>query len=160
MKKIFIHSIIISTLCLMLFSSISVWADTTSTTITEIEYMKDGSYFETTVTTNPQKLILYTKNKATSGNKTITHYSSKNIKLWSLTVYGSYTYNGSSSTCTSCSSSKKIYNSNWKVTITSTKKTNNLASTTGKGKHYTNGNIDKTITKTVSLRCAPNGTLY
>lgn len=64
-------------------------------------------------------IATYSSSKTRTGSKTKTYYSSDDKKLWSITVTGTFTYNGSSSKCTSCSGTKSIYSDSWKVDITS-----------------------------------------
>lgn len=139
---------------------LTAFAQTDSIQQKEIEYMDDGSYFENTIYIEKPEAALYSTEKIRKGHRTVTHYSAKDVKLWSITVNGTYSYNGTTAKCVSCSSSKEVFKETWKVNITSTTKSGNCASTTAQGKHYTNGKVDKTITKTVSLRCKSNGVLY
>lgn len=126
----------------------------------EFEYLEDGSYFTSITYDLPEQILPANTSKVKTGSRVTTYYSSTHKKLWSITVHGKFTYNGTSAKCTECTASKEVFNNNWKVTITSKNKSGNCASTTGKGTLYTNGTISKTVSKTVSLRCKPNGTLY
>lgn len=161
MKKIFsCCSIFLMFTLAFNVTTLTAVAQTDGIQQTEIEYMDDGSYFENTIYIEKPETTLYSTEKIRKGHRTVTHYSAKDVKLWSITVNGTYSYNGTTVKCVSCSSSKEIFKKTWKVNITSTTKSGNCASTTAQGKHYTNGKVDKTITKTVSLRCKSNGTLY
>ena len=65
--------------------------------VTEYEYLEDGSYFVITIHQGAQT------RGTTSGEKTAAYYNSSNVKIWSVTVHGAFTYTGYSSTTTSAS---------------------------------------------------------
>lgn len=161
MKKIFSWcSLFLMFTLVISVTPLTAYAQTDGIKQKEIEYLDDGSYFENTIYIEKPETTLYSTEKIRKGHRIVTHYSAKDVKLWSITVNGTYSYNGTTAKCVSCSSSKEVFKKTWKVNITSTTKSGNCASTTAQGKHYTNGKVDKTITKTVSLRCKANGTLY
>lgn len=147
---------------LLSFAPVYAYASTDITLKSKpiIEYLEDGSYFESIIYESNPSVQLFATTKTKNGQKTVTHYSSSGIKQWSITVNGTFSYNGSTSSCTAVSGTKSIYNSNWKISITSISKSGNCASTTANGKYYLGGNLVNNITKTASLRCKPDGTLY
>ncbi len=154
-KKKFIF---LSILFIFLFSSIlNVSASTVNSdnTVVEIEYLEDGSYFETIVQT--QSLA---KTTSKIGTKTLNYKSSSGETLWSITVYATFTYlNGVSCSCTNVSGSSVSYNSTWKVTSAATSKSANKASASATGKHYSGSTLVESISKTVTLTCDTYGNL-
>lgn len=165
MKKITLTSTIIITLLLGIYLSntifvrASTYTDTIHTNST-IEYLDDNSYFKTDTYMDLSDIATYSSSKTRTGSKTKTYYSSDDKKLWSITVTGTFTYNGSSSKCTSCSGTKSTYSDSWKVDITSKSKSGNTSLVKAVGKLYFKNHVVKSISQEVSLKCKPNGTLY
>ena len=117
-----------------------------------IEYLTDGSYYETTITTNDfhSYSLIRTASLTRSANKTTTYTSSSGAKLWSVTVTGNFSYiKGKSSKCTSSSVSATAYSS----------KSGNTAIATATGTEYLQGKPIISRTKKVSLTCDVNGNL-
>ena len=67
-------------------------------------YYENGYYYETIVTT-----INSVARSAKEGSKTVYCKNSSGKTLWSVTVNGTFTYNGSTSSCTSASVSTSVY---------------------------------------------------
>lgn len=160
LKSILKFSFIITTiLFLSIGQSLSfVFASTTANL--ETQYLEDGSYFETLTEETPSNISLFSTTKNKSASRTKAYHSSSGAILWSITIHATFSYNGSSSKCTSCSSTKKVNNSNWKVSLSTCTKSANSASVSGTGKKYSNGALIKTISETSKLSCKANGTLY
>ena len=121
-----------------------------------IEYLTDGSYYETTITTNDfhSYSLIRTASLTRSANKTTTYTSSSGAKLWSVTVTGNFSYiKGKSSKCTSS------YSASWKITNKSSSKSGNTAIATATGTEYLQGKPIISRTKKVSLTCDINGNL-
>lgn len=76
---------------------------------TQIEYLEDGSYYVTTITTE-QGLERSVK----SGSKSTQYFDASNKLQWTFTVTGTFSYNGSSSSCTKATYSLNIANDAWK----------------------------------------------
>lgn len=119
--------------------------------------LEDGSYFITTLV-SPNSLSVSTSSTRT-GKKTSTYYSSSNTKLWSVTVTGTFSYNGSTSVCTKSSVSTTIYAPTWKVKQSSSSKKGYTASASATVSQYLNSTATSTITRSVSLSCDKNGKL-
>ncbi len=127
-----------------------------------IEYLTDGSYYETTITTNDfhSYSLIRTASLTRSANKTTTYTSSSGAKLWSVTVTGNFSYvKGKSSKCTSSSVSATAYSASWKITNKSSSKSGNTAIATATGTEYLQGKPIISRTKKVSLTCDVNGNL-
>lgn len=68
-----------------------------------IIYLADGSYIVSTVTEENANTSPYAAAKTKSGSKTSTVYSATGTSLYSITVHGTFSYNGSSATAKSSS---------------------------------------------------------
>lgn len=89
-----------------------------------------------------------------TGSKTKTLYSNADTKIGSLTVSGTFTYNGSTASATSASYSHSISNALWSFSGGSASRSG--ATATAKGNFIY---VGQSQTLTVSLTCSPNGTL-
>lgn len=127
----------------------------------DIEYLSDGYYVVTTIssdefiTPNANILTTYSTSKTKTATKHSTYYNSSNKPLWTVNLSATFSYNGSTSTCTKVSCSVSDIKNGWSLVSKSASKSGNKA--TGKIQmHQTGGgNISKTITMT----CNSNGTL-
>ena len=117
MKKVLSFALSVLTL---LFS-ISVFVSAEDYTITEVEYLEDGSYFITTVSeyTNYNISTLFAKSSSKTKTKSTGYYNSNGDAYWTASITATFTYNGSTASCTSVSKSTTIYNSAWKCTASS-----------------------------------------
>lgn len=117
----------------------------------------DGSYAVVTTTTH-LPLMTNVLNKATnsltkSSSKTYDYYDKSNSKVWTFTVSGTFTYDGTTARAirSSCSASA---NSGWECT----KKTSKCsgATVTGNATFRLNGVSKKA---TIKLTCSANGSI-
>lgn len=76
-----------------------------------------------------------------------------------MAVTASFTYNGTSSVCTSAAASAEAYNSIWKITNTYATKSGNSGTATTSATEYNMSVPLHTYKKSVSLSCDKNGTL-
>ena len=148
MKKLF-KSLLI-TLCI-LFSNVSVYAYTIPKISPEIIYQDDGSYFITEIVYSP----ISTYSSTISGTKHSSYYNSSGKLLWKLSVTASFSFNGSSSTCTSSQCSVSNIASNWNVVSKSANKSKNTASTSVTMHQSGGGNVSRTV----KLSCSASGNL-
>lgn len=121
-------------------------------TSVDVVYFADGSYLTT-------ELEVYAPaaraSDTVSGQKTATFTNSIGVNQWSLTVYGTFTYNGSTATATSASYSYQIYDSVWSLDSATAYCSGNKAiadATFSSGLFVSKG-------ITVTLSCSANGTL-
>ena len=132
---------------------------TSNTYPAEYEYFDDGSYIVTTITEEPAVSFARAGNTKTS-SKTSKYYSSSGTAMWYVTVNGTFSYNGSTATCTNASVTAGSYSASWKISSKSSKHSGSSASGTAKATMYdTYGNYVKSATKTVTLTCSKTGTL-
>ena len=106
------------------------------------------------------KVIVVQRTRATiTAQKPYYQYDSNGGVLWSATVVGNFTYNGSTSSCTSASCSTTIYHSSWSEKSCSAYPSGNSAI----------GNVTmvrkllfivlETVPVTITLTCDKNGNL-
>lgn len=125
---------------------------------TEKVYLGNGIYKETIIVKTKESTNR--SNSNVGGYKTIKYKSGNNVN-WSLTVHGTFSYNGSSSTCLSASSSVENFNSSeW--TITKHYASRNGASATAyvTAQQRFLGLVIKTINDDVTLSCSKTGDLF
>ena len=93
--------------------------------------------------------------KSVSGSKPYTCYDSAGTALWKVTLYGTFTYTGSSATCTASSISTTIYDSSWSTGSKSASKSGNKATGSATMKKST----VKSVPVSLSLSCNASGSL-
>ncbi len=147
MKKLLLGLTLV--LMLILPTNINALEENYNTT-----YYENGYYYEISISVTNS-----VARSAKEGSKTIYCKNSAGKTMWSLTVKGTFTYNGSTSSCTSASASTSIIDATWKITNKSSSKSGNTAKATATAICYLNGNPINSQTKTVTLKCNANGKL-
>ena len=115
---------------------------------------EDGSYLEIVVDECATRAI-NTKN----GYKTYTFYDSSDDLKWQAKLNATFTYNGTTSSCTSASCTVTIYDSKWYEISNTTSRSGNTATTQlTMGRKF----LGITVSKpeyTITLTCDKNGNL-
>ncbi len=143
-------------LMLLIFSPIEICGlESNTSENVYYEYLEDGSYYEITILENTMTRASGTK----TATKRTKYVDSSNVTVWEVSVTGTFTYNGSTSTCTAASVAATSYTSNWKITSKSASKSGNKATAKATAKYYYDGSLVTTVTKTVTLTCDKNGNL-
>lgn len=151
MKKTLAFTLLLTLLCCSVFCfSISA----TTLTETSIEMLDNGDYIETIITYYDTNTRAATK----SGSKTSNYKNSDGDTLWSVTVNGTFTYNGTTSSCTSVSRSASAYADGWSIKSSSCSKSGNCATATATATQRILI-ATKDYTMTVNLYCSPYGIL-
>ena len=158
MKKIYTRRFVIIPLLailLMLTCSISASAVSEPQSVKEIKeetiLYVDGSYDTITLTVSTPTARI---SKTTSGTKTITKHSVLNVTQYSFTVYGSFSYTGTSATAIRASASYKIYESSWSCTDKTVEKSGNTVTGTATFKNGLSKNYP-----TATITCSATGVL-
>ncbi len=139
--------------CLMILSFPAIcFANTENMSI---EYFEDGSYCITII---GEGISTRASSNTVTKPKTANYYDSNGNLQWSVTITGTFNYNGSSASCTNASVSYRIYNDNWKVTESKASRSGATAKGEFTVKKYLLGVPIKTINKTVTLTCSKDGT--
>lgn len=153
MKKIV--SVLLSIMILFAFP-IAVYAEEgNQTTTTSVEYFDDGSYMVTIIEEEPALTRASTK----SGSKTKSYYDSDDELQWVAKLSGTFSYTGSSATCTKSSVTYTIYGSNWKATDSEATKSGRTATGKFTFKKYLTFVPMFTQNITLTLSCSNSGTL-
>ena len=120
----------------------------------EVIYFEDGSYITVTLS-ETQARASGTK----SGSKTYRSYTSDGTEEWRAVLSGTFTYTGSSATCTASSCNVTISNTAWYVVSkTATKSGNTAKASITMGRKLLGITIEKKSAE-LSLSCSANGTL-
>lgn len=139
-----------------LFNICSLFCSADNKNMNDIEYFEDGSYAITSIIVNHS--LLSASNSITRTKK-YEFFDSTNQLCWAAFLTASFTYNGTTSSCTSVSKATTNYNSSWRCTASSCFKSGATATGNFTFKHYVLGIPNKTINKTLTLTCSPNGTI-
>lgn len=125
----------------------------------EIEYLENGDYIETIITDfSTENLVSTFATNTKTGTKTKSYKNSAGTVLWTVTVKGTFSYNGSTAVCTSCSHSTTSPASSWTIKSSSHSKSGNTATAKATATHTTDaGTTD--LTRSVSLQCSAYGVL-
>lgn len=139
--------------------SISVFAETTEQIIKNsyIEYFDNGSYLIITLSYDNESGSKSTSTK--SGSKKAILCNSNDEALITFVLKATYTYTGSSATCTSASTSFTIHDSSWKVTASSATKSGRTATANFTAKEYLFGIPVDTENYVFSMSCSNTGVL-
>lgn len=142
--------------CLLALSLMLVWLPVSASAaeVTEkVIYLEDGSYI--TVTIEEWEIRASgTKN----GSKKYT-YTTDGTTRWQAVLSGSFTYTGSTATCTSSSCSVTIYDSAFSTDSKSASKSGNTAYGTATVARKAAGITMDKHTANISLACDANGNL-
>lgn len=152
MKKIMSILLVMSILVMFPITAFASEDTSSANKNTYTTYFDDGSYYVTTIT---ESLTRSTK----SGTKTTTHYNSSGEALWKASVNGSFTYTGSSVTCTSASHSVTIYEDVWYTYSQNSYKSGNKAIANVVMKRKFLGIVVETKEANLTLTCDVNGNL-
>lgn len=143
---------------LILFSQMAFVASaanvgTEPNTVSYTTYFEDGSYRITTITKYPTSSIGRAATQYINGRKTVADYDVFGNQLYSLTVYGSFTYNGTTAKATSSSYSYTVDSPKWSFVSGSSSYSGSSATATATFKNIIPRTLD------VTLSCSPTGTL-
>ena len=127
----------------------------TETVSSEIVYYPDGTYLITEITQTAPVTFSRSSTQHTSGSKTTQLYNSSGEKLLSLTVHGSFTYNGKTSEAISARYSYSIVHSAWSFDSGSATCSGRTAQATATFR----STLALPKTATVSLSCDIDGVL-
>lgn len=123
----------------------------------KVVYYSDGSYSVTTIETDACSMARAASTK--SGTVKREHFSSAGDLQWKVTLKATFSYNGSTSSCTSVDNvGVNIYNNDWSMISKSSSKSGNTATanvTMGLAQLIGTSKVPVTLT----LSCDKNGNL-
>ena len=105
--------------------------------------------------------VIYAPVRATwgvTGSKQYTYYESNSVAQWKAVLTGTFTYTGSSASCTESSVGVTIYNSAWYIGNKLASKSGNTAKASVTMKR-TNNDVTATVPVNLTLTCDVNGYL-
>lgn len=129
---------------------LAVQASPANTTVTR-EYLPDGSYYETVLET------IQVRSTVNNARKTLTYKNSSGKSLWYVTVTADFSFNGSTSHCTSASATAGSYTSTYKISSKSSGRSGNSGWARATADAYSNGSYVSSMTRTVYIYCDKNG---
>lgn len=138
-------------LAVLLLSTLPVSADAAEK---DIIYCEDGSYITVEIITNGSR-----ESGSVTGKKRYTYYSENGSTEWVVDLNGSFTYTGSSATCTSSSVDVTIHDSSWYVVSKYATKSSNKATASVTMGDKPAGTTVLTVPVSLTLQCDPNGNL-
>ena len=119
----------------------------------EIMHFADGSYLLIELSANGSRAT-----EQVTGNKKYTYYDGNNTAQWRATLTGTFTYTGSSATCTASSVDMTIYNSDWYVSYKTAGKSGNKATASVMMKK-TSDKVTSSVPVSLTLSCDASGNL-
>ena len=153
MKKQMTAILLAVLLCL---GSIPVSAEDSSSAAQAI-YFSDGSYITIELIDGPDQIETDRGRTSVTKSKAATYYRSDGVKAFTLTVTGIFTYDGTTSACTSSTYSYTLHESEWSLKTGSASYIGNAASATGTFVRKVLGITVSTKILTVTLSCSPSG---
>ena len=127
---------------------------------TTIQHLPNGGSLETAVEEQPVLVAFYASASTKSGTKTITYRNSAGTALWYVKVTGSFSYNGSTSSCSGVSAAAGSYSAYWAILSKSATRNGHSANATATAAQFnTNFEVIATVLRTATLSCSANETL-
>ena len=145
MKKVSILLVIALIISLLVPFNVSATAQTD----TQRFVFSDGSYIILEISETGSRA-----SNTKSGDKVYTYYSASDVRQWKATVIGTFTYDGTTATCTAVSTNFTVYASGWALDSVSKYKSGNKAI----GDFYISCSLWETSVR-VTLTCDKNGNL-
>lgn len=121
----------------------------------DVEHLPNGDYIVSEISPISSDISLLSS--TVTKTKTSTYYTSDNVKCWSVSVTGTFTYGNGSSSCKSASCSTSVYNSSWSTGSRKSSKSGNKATASAIGERYSNGKVVQTVSRSVTLTCSSTG---
>lgn len=127
-----------------------------SGTIVDIEYLDNGDYIVTYL--DDGEIYGDGNDKSTTVTKTKTkkYLNSAGDTMWAIRVQGTFTYNGTTCTCTKAAHKATSYASTWTIISASHSKSGNHATATATARHQGSTGYQD-YTRSVTLTCSPTG---
>ena len=129
-------------------------------TNTITEYDTNGCYWETIIknTSSETGIMPFAMDKTITKTKTSSYKSANGTVLWPVSVTATFSYNGTSSKCLSCSDKAVSYNTTWFIKSSSSSKSGNSASAAATATHKS-GTSSVDYTRLFTISCDKNGTV-
>ena len=126
-------------------------------TVVDIEYLDNGDYIVTTIEDSSIILPDASTNATTvTKTKTSSFYNSAGDVMWYIKVQGTFTYDGTTSKCTSSAHKAAAIGTTWSILSASNSKSGNTATATATARHYLYPGYND-YTRSVTLTCSKTG---
>jgi len=102
---------------ILLLTIMPVRAEATQVVSSEIEYLPEGGYIETVITESAQRA-----SGTKTGSKVKRHVDGDGIEQWTILLQGTFSYNGTTATCTNAVCNVTVSVGNWYVVSKSASK--------------------------------------
>lgn len=159
MKKTIIF--LLSVVCLLCsMTSTPILAEASDTTASStIEMLDNGYYYEIIIEDNetPVTIVPRATTQYVTKTKTTQLKNSAGTVLWSVSIKATFSYDGTTSKCTSCTPSATAYASSWSIKNVSSSKSGNSATATAVATHTVIFGITQDTTKSVTIKCSATG---
>ena len=153
MKKVLI---ILVSLTFLLSIKVDAFANNLeSSKQVEVEKLDNGDYIETFIESEDSELVTMSAAKTITKTKTAQYKNSSGEVLWSVSIKGTFTYDGKTSKCTSCSHSTTAPSKYWSIKSCTSTKSGNKATATVVA--LQKGLATNTVTKIITISCSPKG---
>lgn len=159
MKKIFSVLISFALIFLLSFNTLATDETVTTTKYSSLEYFEDGSYIEIEIIEGFSPASAKETRSAKLGSKKLTYKNSDGDVQWTATLSGTFTYDGSTCTCTSTGITYSIEDNSWKIPSATSSKSGNKAIGNVTAKYYFWGIPTKTVNEVITLTCSATGVL-
>ena len=147
-----------------LFISIMLFGSHTSASAQSISECKDTPYYIETTISDAETFPNTYSYTSTNESKEITKTKTTRVKakdgttLWSVSITATFSYNGTTSKCISCSHSATSYAKTWSIKSVTSKKSGSEATATAIATH-SNGILSNDFTQSVTIKCSGKGVI-
>lgn len=127
----------------------------------ETVVLANGDYLETFITDVPtlsSGISTFSTTRSIRKTKTTRYKNANGVTLWSVSINATFTYNGSTSRCTSCSHSTTCPSAAWRIKSVSSSRNGNSATAVATATHF-DKNVSRDFTRSVTIYCSNNGTV-
>lgn len=120
-------------------------------------FLENGDYLEIELIQDDTD-FLSLSSRTTSGSKKVSYKKGSTV-LWSVSVKGTFTYDGNSALCINADVSTTCPSKAWQISNSSASKSLNKAIASATAKNYVKGVYIQTVSKKATLTCNTKGNL-
>lgn len=126
----------------------------------EIEQLEDGYYMETIIEGEPDLTpgcSTFATTKSITRTKTVNMKNSSGTVLWYVSIRATFSYDGTTAKCTSCTPSAAAPAQTWSIKSLSSSKYGSAAAAVAVATHKNSTGKSQDMTETVTIKCSPTG---
>lgn len=139
---------------IFVLAMLPIRAEATQIAEPEVEYLPDGGYIETVISESVSRA-----SGTKTGTKVKRYVDSDGNEQWIIRLQGTFSYNGTSATCTSSTCYVTVYADNWNVVTKSASKNGPTASASATMERKVLGITVSKHSYELTLTCDKNGNL-